>query len=62
MDAAELDFIEESIANAVLLDCEECQDQTLHTHEEVLDTPGPARELVMRCKECLHLRTWFEQE
>jgi hypothetical protein len=61
MKADELAFLEESIENSVLLNCEECQDETLHTHEEVLDTPGPLREMVMRCKDCLTCRTWIEE-
>jgi hypothetical protein len=60
MQADQLVFLEEMISNAELLDCEQCQDQTLHTHEEVLRIDGNVTELRMRCTDCMTCRTWLQ--
>ncbi|GGF27117.1 hypothetical protein GCM10011383_43400 [Hymenobacter cavernae] len=62
MEADELHFLEDSLANAELLYCETCQDDTLHTHEEVLDRSEGVTELKMRCTDCMTCRTWLQVE
>ncbi|WP_022821560.1 hypothetical protein [Hymenobacter norwichensis] len=62
MQADQLDFLEEMISNAELLNCVTCQDETLHTHEEVLSIHGSVTELKMRCTNCMTCRTWLQIE
>lgn len=60
MQPDQLAFLEEMIGNAELLDCAECGEETLHTHEEVLSTMGNLTELTMRCTTCLECRQWLQ--
>ena len=60
MQADEMNFLEDSIANAELLNCAECGEETLHTHEEVLGTFGDSQEVLMRCTVCMATRTWLD--
>jgi hypothetical protein len=62
MQADQLDFLEEMISNAELLNCVTCQDETLHTHEEVLGIHGGVTELKMRCTYCMTCRIWLQIE
>lgn len=62
MHADELHFLEEMISNAELLNCASCQEQTLHTHEEVLSRIDKLTELQMRCTRCMSCRTWLLTE
>lgn len=60
MHPDELAFLEEMLANAELLDCAGCGEQTLHTHEQVVSVAGGVTELVMRCTHCMECQPWFQ--
>lgn len=57
MQNDELAFLQAMLENAELLDCLTCQDDTLHTHEEVLSVVATVTEIRTRCTTCMSHRT-----
>ena len=58
MDVSELDFLEEMLHANELLRCANCDEETLHAHEEILESWPHATEIRMRCTCCGTSRTW----
>jgi hypothetical protein len=59
MQNDELNFLEEMVDTAELLDCVTCKDETLHVQEEVVSVQAGVTELVMSCCQCLTRRPWL---
>lgn len=60
MQADELYFLEDMLQANELLPCATCHEETLHAHEEVLESLPLATEFRMRCTCCGTGRTWWQ--
>jgi hypothetical protein len=56
MEPDELNFLEEMLESAELLDCVTCQEDTLHVYEEVISVTDGLTEVTMRCISCMSTR------
>jgi hypothetical protein len=59
MSNDELAFLQEQLEATELLACDNCRQETLHAHIEVLDCYTQATEFLMECTVCGTQRSWM---